>query len=252
MRFPYAFACFTSIASGASSHRPRHRSPASHTASSYSTSSNQIPGVSWRASYAIFFSTQLRTRPKHRLECREVVHPPAQRVDDLHHPSHRLRSIASDQLSQQRAPRFHLRAVSPQRLRTRRNSNPRNPKLAKSTTALGVPILRRSTAASHAADRRPRITHPPRHVFHIRVLPFRVALARSSIRSTSFRYTLLSKGEITPPCGTPFFPFAFRIFLATPARLRRSPCAPPFPATMPDVVKVAAGQRRSRASCYSR
>ena len=26
---------------------------------------------------------------------------------------------------------------------------------------------------------------------------------RSSIRSTSFRYTLLSKGEITPPCGTP-------------------------------------------------
>ena len=39
-------------------------------------------------------------------------------------------------------------------------------------------------------------------VFSCRV----VAIARSSIRSTSVRYRLLISGEITPPCGTPFFP----------------------------------------------
>src|SRR6266487_3874658 len=35
------------------------------------------------------------------------------------------------------------------------------------------------------------------------------AFARSSILSTSLRYTLLSSGEITPPCGTPCFPDGF-------------------------------------------
>ena len=210
LRFP---ACFTSrvmrpIASGALSQQPPATGPgshrtvrASHAASSYSTSSNQIPGVSWRASYAAVSSSppscEHDQNTGSNAQSRSSNHPPAQdRVDDLHHPSHRLRSIASEYLLEplrNNALRVFICGLywgrhTPRRLRTRRNSNPRNPKLspfAKSTVRLlsspttpyggrcnglpvGVPIPPAVVclplpAASHAADRRPQELrdHPP-------------------------------------------------------------------------------------------
>ena len=68
----------------------------------------------WRR---IFFSTQSLTKPKHcaGMPDRKVVHPTAQhRVDQLHHPIHRLRLVAAEhvlELPQQRRPLLELRRV---------------------------------------------------------------------------------------------------------------------------------------------
>src|SRR6266850_3386281 len=119
----------------------------------------------------------------------------------------------------------------PRRLRVRRNSNPRNPKLplcCRSTLRLFSSFTSTCSLANSSRSRfstacrshcwrgceSTKITRSSANLAYSiaahcsrRVTSF----ARSSILSTSVRYRLLSNGEITPPCGTPCFPVASSI-----------------------------------------
>src|SRR5215471_4299381 len=116
----------------------------------------------------------------------------------------------------------------PRRLRTRRNSNPRNPKpspCCRSTLRLFSSFTSTCSLANSSRSRfstacrshcwrgceSTRITRSSANLAYSTAVhrSYRVtSFARSSILSTSLRYRLLSSGEITPPCGTPCFPVA--------------------------------------------
>src|SRR5713101_979721 len=152
------------------------------------------------------------------------------RVDLRNHLAEGPGPLAAENLlerAQQRRPLFHPRVRRgihrSRRLRIRRKSKPRNPKLSPCvrstrrvfssfTSTWSVANSSRSRRSTAARSRRWRgcpSTRTTRSSANLAYSTYvhrstRVTFfARSSILSTSLRYTLLSNGEITPPCGTP-------------------------------------------------
>src|SRR5215510_8693817 len=189
----------------------------------------------WRR---ILVSTQLRTKEKHRLEWPIAKYFTQPRriglIFSITSPTDWEREARKISLSlPSKAVRFLPFGISsgihrPRRLRTRRNSNPRNPKLSprsRSTTRLFSSFTSTCSLANSSRSRfstacrshcwrgceSTRITRSSANLAYSTAVhrSCRVtAFARSSIWSTSLRYRLLSSGEITPPCGTPCFPVA--------------------------------------------